>query len=40
MINPLAHSQINVVVSTVMGIGFWIFFTNVFITAKAIYRVR
>ena len=24
------------VVSTVMGIGFWVFFTNVFITAKAI----
>ena len=28
------------VVSTVMGIGFWVFFTNVFITAKAIYRHR
>jgi hypothetical protein len=25
-------------VSTVMGIGFWVFFTNVFITAIAIYK--
>lgn len=26
------------VVSTVMGMGFWIFFVNVFLTVKAIYR--
>ena len=25
-------------ISTVMGIGFWIFFTNILMTAKAIYR--
>lgn len=25
-------------ISTIMGIGFWIFFTNIFMTAKAIYR--
>jgi cytochrome c oxidase cbb3-type subunit 1 len=32
------YSPIIAVVSTVMGIGFWIFFTNVFMTAKSIYR--
>ena len=26
------------IASTVMGIGFWTFFTNVFLTAKAIYK--
>ena len=25
-------------ISTIMGIGFWIFFANIFMTAKAIYR--
>ncbi len=34
------YTPIIAVVSTVMGIGFWIFFTNVFMTAKAIYRER
>ena len=34
------YTPIIAVVSTVMGIGFWVFFTNVFITAKAIYRHR
>jgi len=31
------YRPIIAVVSTVMGIGFWIFFTNVFMTAKTIY---
>jgi len=34
------YTPIIAVVSTVMGIGFWVFFTNVLITAKAIYRKR
>ncbi|NOY62081.1 MAG: cytochrome oxidase [Gammaproteobacteria bacterium] len=28
------------VVSTVMGVGFWVFFTNIFITMKNIYKQR
>ena len=32
------YTPIIAMVSTAMGIGFWVFFTNVFITAKAIYR--
>lgn len=26
------------IVSTVMGIGFWVYFTNIFITARSIYK--
>lgn len=32
------YSPIIAVVATTMGIGFWVFFTNVFMTAKAIYK--
>ena len=32
------YAPVMSVVSTVMGMGFWIFFTNVFFTVKAIYR--
>ncbi len=31
------YTPIIVVVATVMGIGFWIFFANIFMTAKAIF---
>jgi len=32
------YTPIIAVVSTVMGIGFWVFFTNVLITARTIYK--
>jgi len=32
------YTPVIAVVSTGMGIGFWVFFTNVFVTAKAIYK--
>ncbi len=34
------YTPIIAVVSTVMGIGFWIFFTNVFMTARIIHQRR
>jgi len=34
------YTPVIAVVSTVMGIGFWVFFTNVLVTAKAIYKNR
>lgn len=34
------YTPVIAVVSTVMGIGFWVFFTNVFITAVAISKNR
>ena len=34
------YTPIIAMISTVMGIGFWVFFTNVFLTAKSIYRNR
>ncbi len=32
------YTPIIAVVSTIMGVGFWVFFINVFVTAKAIYK--
>jgi hypothetical protein len=32
------YTPIIAMISTVMGIGFWVFFTNVLITAKTVYR--
>ncbi len=34
------YSPIIASVSTVMGIGFWVFFANVFLTARAIFSTR
>ncbi len=34
------YGPIIATVSTVMGIGFWVFFTNVFLTAKAVFSRR
>jgi cytochrome c oxidase cbb3-type subunit 1 len=34
------YSPIIAVVSTIMGIGFWVFFANVFLTVREIYKTR
>jgi hypothetical protein len=34
------YKPVIAVVSTIMGIGFWIFFTNVFITSMVIFKNR
>jgi cytochrome c oxidase cbb3-type subunit 1 len=34
------YGPVIAIVSTIMGIGFWVFFANVFLTARAIYTHR